>query len=56
MLAQDVVHCATHARANMPKQCDALGIAVRKGPSLLGDSVFFFILVLIIKWGWKISA
>ena len=28
MLAQDVVHCATHARANMPKHV-ALGIAVR---------------------------
>ena len=28
MLAQDVVHCATHARANMPKNV-ALGIAVR---------------------------
>ena len=28
MLAQDVVHCATHARTNMPKHV-ALGIAVR---------------------------
>ena len=28
MLAHDVVHCATHARANMPKHV-ALGIAVR---------------------------
>ena len=28
MLAQDAVHCATHARANMPKHV-ALGIAVR---------------------------
>ena len=27
-LAQDVVHCATEARANMPKHV-ALGIAVR---------------------------
>ena len=28
MLAQDVEHCATHARASMPKHV-ALGIAVR---------------------------